>query len=94
MTNHFEVLEWIPYDRFKNIEYLSEGGFGTVYKAIWIDGAIYSWNNRQNKWNRYYDDAKVVLKCLKDSQNLDSDFLQEVICCYLLSILYFLKKYF
>src|ERR1043166_9601831 len=24
-TNMEEVLEWIPYDRFKNIEYLAEG---------------------------------------------------------------------
>src|ERR1044072_3472456 len=37
-TNLNEVLEWIPYDRFENIEYLAEGGFGTVYKAEWING--------------------------------------------------------
>ena len=86
-TNDNEVLEWIPYDRFKNIEYLAEGGFGTVYKAIWIDGFIYYWKNSQNKWHRN-ENWGVVLKCLKDSQNLDTDFLQEVIC-YLLLILYF-----
>src|ERR1044072_7287217 len=92
-TNRHEVLEWIPYDRFENIEYLAEGGFGTVYKAIWIDGCIRGWSLYQNKCRRYTN-AKVVLKCLKDSQNLDTDFLQEVICCYLLLILYFKKMYF
>ncbi len=30
-----QVLEWIPYNRFKNIEYLDKGGFCTIYKAIW-----------------------------------------------------------
>src|SRR5436190_5670505 len=50
--NRYEVLEWVPYDRFKNIEHLAEGGFGTVYKAKWIDGYIQHWNNSQNKWYR------------------------------------------
>ena len=32
-----EILEWIPYNKFKNIEYLDKGGFSVVYKAIWLD---------------------------------------------------------
>src|ERR1044072_3729451 len=35
-----EVLEWIPYEKFSDIEYLAKGGFGTVHKAKWIDGYI------------------------------------------------------
>jgi hypothetical protein len=27
-------LKWIPYNLLKNVEYLNEGGFGTIYKAI------------------------------------------------------------
>ena len=34
------VLEWIPYDRFYDIEYIAKGGFGKVYRANWIDGPI------------------------------------------------------
>jgi hypothetical protein len=84
-TNIFEVLEWIPYDRFENIKYLAEGGFGTVYKAKWIDGYIKYWDINQNKWTRsYYKD--FVLKCLNDSQNLATEFLREVIYYYLLLI--------
>ncbi|CAB5357119.1 unnamed protein product [Rhizophagus irregularis] len=30
-------LKWIPYDQFNNIEYLDEGGFATIYKAIWTN---------------------------------------------------------
>jgi hypothetical protein len=30
-------LKWIPYNRFKNVEYLDKGGFSTIYKAIWLD---------------------------------------------------------
>src|SRR3954451_16270401 len=39
-----EVLEWIPYEKFEDIEYLAKGGFGTVHKAFWIDGYICNWN--------------------------------------------------
>ena len=36
----FNVIEWIPYDRFYDIEYIAKGGFGKVYRANWIDGYI------------------------------------------------------
>src|SRR2546421_1015578 len=30
-------IRWIPFDEFKNIEYLTKGGFGEVHKTTWID---------------------------------------------------------
>ena len=48
-----EVIEWIEYDRFKNIEYITKGGFGKVYKAVWKDGPINYWDYETNKWKRY-----------------------------------------
>ncbi|POG63478.1 kinase-like domain-containing protein, partial [Rhizophagus irregularis DAOM 181602=DAOM 197198] len=33
-----KLLIWIPYNKFKNVEYLNEGGFGTIYKANWSNG--------------------------------------------------------
>src|SRR5437763_13989817 len=82
-TCHEEVLEWIPYEKFEDIEYLAKGGFGTVHKAKWIDGYIWYWDINQAEWIRYKTD--IVLKCLNDSQNLTADFLQEV--CLLLILL-------
>jgi len=82
-TRYEEVLEWIPYEKFKDIKYLAKGGFGTVHKAFWVDGYIHSWDIDQNKWSRYNED--IVLKCLNNSQNLTTDFLQEVctvVCIY------------
>jgi hypothetical protein len=29
-------LKWIPYNKFINIDYLDKGGFGIIYKAIWL----------------------------------------------------------
>ena len=84
-TYHSEIIEWIEYDRFENIEYLAKGGFGTTFKAIWKDGSISynGWDSENNQWKRdktYRDHPNfpVALKSLHDSQNITADFLNEV----------------
>ena len=75
-----QIIEWIEYDRFENVEYLAKGGFGTTYKAIWKDGYLeYNYNN--NQFIREKDNKKghpVVLKCLHNSQDITVEFLREV----------------
>ncbi|GBB97955.1 hypothetical protein RclHR1_03100017 [Rhizophagus clarus] len=73
----WDKLEWVEYDRFENIEYNSKGGFGTIYKAIWTDGNISSWNHKTNQWNSYWKTV-VVLKCLNNSKDITLKFLNEV----------------
>ena len=78
---YWEVLEWIEYDRFENVEYLAKGGFGTTYKAIWKDGYIYGYDSESNQFIREKDDEKslpVALKCLHNSQDITVEFLREV----------------
>src|ERR1041385_9335925 len=58
-----EVFEWIEYDKFENIQYLTKGEFGTTYKAIWKDGYIESWDSHNNQWKRQ-NNMDVALKCL------------------------------
>ena len=72
-----KVLEWIPYDRFYDIEYIAKGGFGKVYRANWIDGYILNWDNQNQNWRRH--GSKVVaLKSLNNSKNVTFEFLNEV----------------
>ncbi|UZO06873.1 uncharacterized protein OCT59_027178 [Rhizophagus irregularis] len=52
----------IPYNNFKNVEYLNKGGFGTIYKAIW------SYNNK---------DREVILKCHDNLNENLNEFLNE-----------------
>src|SRR5581483_2762938 len=47
-----QVIEWIPYNRFRNIQYLAQGGFSTIYKAIWLDGDIRGWDKEKHQWKR------------------------------------------
>ncbi|RIA79780.1 kinase-like domain-containing protein [Glomus cerebriforme] len=71
-TSNYKVLEWIPYDRFHNIKYIAKGGFGKVYKANWIDGDIYYWDNENQNWKRNGSNMKVALKSLNNSKNITS----------------------
>ncbi|POG67872.1 kinase-like domain-containing protein [Rhizophagus irregularis DAOM 181602=DAOM 197198] len=82
-TEFREILEWIEYDRFENVEYLAKGGFGTIYKAIWKDGCIENWDSENNQWKRIktwvsHKNFPVALKCLHNSQNITSEFLREI----------------
>ena len=61
-SNRYDkVSEWIPYDRFNNIEYIAKGGFGEVYRANWIDGHILHWNNKNQNWERLESNKFVAL---------------------------------
>jgi hypothetical protein len=69
------VFEWIPYDRFKEINEIGKGGFATIYLAIWKDGPLHyeymtGWTREPNK--------KVILKCLNNIQDSTNEFINEV----------------
>ncbi|CAB4418665.1 unnamed protein product [Rhizophagus irregularis] len=71
------VIEWIEYDKFEYVEYLAKGGFGTTFKAVWKDGYIDDWDYVNNQWKRI-GETKVALKCLHNSQDITTDFLNEI----------------
>ncbi|GBB98109.1 hypothetical protein RclHR1_03140008 [Rhizophagus clarus] len=47
---------WIPYTRLRNIHFLAQGGFSTVYKGIWLDGLIDHWDYEKQDWKREVDE--------------------------------------
>src|SRR4051812_37038161 len=68
-----EALEWIPYNRFYNIKYITKGGFGKVYRAKWIDGYIVKWDNDYNQnWIRKDQNMFVTLKSLNNPASITS----------------------
>jgi hypothetical protein len=65
---YYEVVEWIPFNRFYNFEVL-EGETGSVLKATWIDGSIRNWNYKNNKWKRIFANEKFCLRPLGSISN-------------------------
>ncbi|RHZ70467.1 hypothetical protein Glove_271g104 [Diversispora epigaea] len=53
-NNHWSVIiEWIPYDRFKDVKQIGRGGFGTIHYARRIDGPIDEWGILKIKMKSY-----------------------------------------
>src|SRR5437773_1955359 len=69
--HHDNYIQWIPFDKFKNIEYLAKGGFGEVYKATWVN-SYYDYRERK------YRGQEVVLKRIYNSNDKIVDILKEV----------------
>ncbi|CAB4438585.1 unnamed protein product [Rhizophagus irregularis] len=68
--NAKEALEWIPYDRFYNIEYIAKDGLNKAYRANWIDGNIRYWDNENQNWKRGQHNMIVSLKSLNAPEHL------------------------
>ncbi|RHZ72881.1 hypothetical protein Glove_236g22 [Diversispora epigaea] len=66
----WEIWRWIDYSKLKNIEYLDQGAFGTVWKAEWID--------MPEELFETYNFDQVVLKKLKSSKEISLKFLEEL----------------
>ena len=71
-----KYLEWIPFENFKDITYITRGGFGKIYSAKWPKGNIQYWDIENQKWERY--SRKVALKSLDNSSCISTEFLNEV----------------
>src|SRR5579863_7295241 len=50
-----KLVEWIDYSNFKDIQHMAEGGFASVYKAIWKDGLITNKWDKNNKGYYWWD---------------------------------------
>ncbi|EXX61351.1 polo kinase CDC5 [Rhizophagus irregularis DAOM 197198w] len=73
-------LEFVPHDRFKDIEFIAEGGFSKIYKATWVDGPI-NWHGiERENWSffRLKYNNTVVLKNLNNSKNITPKELNEL----------------
>ena len=90
---HPRFLEWVPFDRFKDIKQIGEGGFAKVYSTKWIDGkAIYK-KRDDGSWKKLDPKPKnVALKRLNGSQNMSAGYLNEV--NFIIILILFNYKYF
>src|SRR5438132_13998669 len=72
------ILEWIPFDQFEGVKKLTEGGFSSIYTAIWTRGRICDYDENKKEFS-YFENQYVVLKSLNNSSNPGKSFFNEVI---------------
>ncbi|CAG8455351.1 6559_t:CDS:2, partial [Racocetra fulgida] len=74
-----KVIEWVPFERFQNIEVKATGGFGIVYVAKWLDGSIISWDAYKQKFLRGRP-GPFILKSMntKNIENININFYKEI----------------
>ncbi|EXX60572.1 Mkk2p [Rhizophagus irregularis DAOM 197198w] len=70
------IIEWLPYNQFNHIKEIGKGGFATVYSAIWKDGPL-KYMYGKMKYEKMVN-KEVALKCVHNSQNITSEFLNEI----------------
>ena len=79
----FQLIEWIEYQNLEIIEHVADGGFGSVYKAIWKGGPIKSaslnnpWDIQQSEWKRD-GDTEVAIKKFRNATKMTIEYLNEV----------------
>ena len=76
------ILEWIPFEQFKKVTKLTEGGFSSIYTATWTRGSIDDYDENKKEFS-YYGRQNIVLKCLNNSSNPGKTFFDEVGSFYL-----------
>ncbi|GBB98852.1 hypothetical protein RclHR1_03340013 [Rhizophagus clarus] len=69
-------MVFVPYEKFKNIEFIGEGGFSQIFKATWIDCQITDWGALDYTIKKY--NRTVALKKLNNSKNITSKELNEL----------------
>ncbi|CAG8540093.1 7208_t:CDS:2 [Acaulospora morrowiae] len=79
-SNNREVLEWIPFNKFRSLKFVARGGYASVYFAVWTDGFIKKWNYQNGQWERR-SKWKVALKFMDCSNKITSEFLDEIEAC-------------
>jgi hypothetical protein len=81
--DYYNYLEFTSYNRLVDFERTGDGGFGIVYKATWLDDIRSEKKNDNGIWikTRSYP-CKVALKEIKESQNIDQDYINEITFIY------------
>lgn len=79
-----DYFEWINYDEIIDIEYITEGGFGKIFKGVWTKGPKHQLNGGGRIWKNVPNitvalkeiksiDWKNINKSENDSQELSED---------------------
>ncbi|GES75010.1 kinase-like domain-containing protein [Rhizophagus clarus] len=75
-----KIPEWIPYNKFQNIKYLTKGGCSEIYIADWIDGGYIEWDSEKKELKRFGEfgfKQTVILKRLENVESANQRWFEE-----------------
>jgi hypothetical protein len=72
-----KIIEWIPYNKLTNIEYLTKGGCSKIYTAHWIDGGYHEWDSKEQQLIRF-GSQNVIVKSLENVESASQSWFEEV----------------
>ncbi|RIA92859.1 kinase-like domain-containing protein [Glomus cerebriforme] len=70
------IIEWIPYNKFSNIKYLTSSRYSEIFTANWIDGSYNKWNPEKQELRRY-GTREVILKKSNNFKSVDQRYFFE-----------------
>ncbi|RGB34617.1 kinase-like domain-containing protein [Rhizophagus diaphanus] len=70
------IPDWIPYNNFQNIKYLTKDGCSEIYTATWINGRYDEWDSKEQRLERH-GRQDVVLKKLENVENANQRWFEE-----------------
>ncbi|POG82761.1 kinase-like domain-containing protein [Rhizophagus irregularis DAOM 181602=DAOM 197198] len=69
------IIEWIPYNNFRNIKYLTEDT-SEIYTAKWTDGPYDKWDSKKQQLKRF-GMLRVILKKLENDEDANISWLEK-----------------
>ncbi|RHZ74584.1 hypothetical protein Glove_220g17 [Diversispora epigaea] len=67
-------LVWVPFEEFKDLKKIGQGGFSQIFKATWKINKGINYEGTVKRASK----REIVLKVLNNSQNVDTEFLNEL----------------
>ncbi|CAG8497501.1 9572_t:CDS:2, partial [Racocetra fulgida] len=74
-SSEVNYLEWISYDRFREVKEIGHGAYAKLFSAIWLDGPRII-PDEKKKFKRDVR-KRVILRQLHNSQNISESFFSE-----------------
>ncbi|GES81720.1 kinase-like domain-containing protein [Rhizophagus clarus] len=78
--NDIGIIKWIPYSQFTNVEKMTKGGYGIIYKATWLSKnetvILKRFENSKNIGKYFLNELKSFQHCFKAYQYDDNHIIQ------------------
>ncbi|RHZ89510.1 hypothetical protein Glove_13g247 [Diversispora epigaea] len=74
-------LIWVPFEEFKDVKKIGQGGFSQIFKATWKIQSDINYDGNVKRSSK----QEIVLKVLNNSHNVDTELLNELKLTFQLS---------